>query len=305
LEECTGKAHKCLTIDGKRKYESFARAKIAPKEENPFIPAQVSVFPIRDWRAIEVWLYIYYRKLKCNPLYDIGFERVGCWLCPAELSAEYYRFKELHPELFERWNAYLLNWAKVHGLDEKFIKHGFWRWKSLPPKMLRLAEELGIETKPKAREEELSISVTGGVVPCKTGGYTLEGKISGILPFEALNIANILGDSVFSEDLGVLLIRKNNSNIKIFSSGHVSVNAQSKEDALSLFESAAKQLIRVKKCTKCGVCLKVCPAGAIIIEPELKITQECIRCGKCTEACVVTAYFDRLLPGFKENITKL
>ncbi len=290
MEECTRGGRKCITIDGKRRYESFTRSRIAPKEENPFIPGQVSVFPIRNWRAIEVWLYLYYRKLEYNPLYNMGFERVGCWLCPAELNAEYYRFKELHPELFARWNEFLLKWAEEHGLMDEFIKYGFWRWKHLPPKMNRIAEELGINTVLRGKKEEFSIVITGGVSPCRTGGYTMEGKITGLVLDEARNIANILGDSVFSEDLGVLLIRTEDSNVKIFSSGHISVNAQGKQDALSLFENTAKQLIRLKKCTKCGVCLKVCPGG-IVIEPQLKIQKECTRCGKCTESCVVVKYF--------------
>jgi phosphoadenosine phosphosulfate reductase len=299
MEECTRAGRKCLTIDGKRRYESFARSRIAPKEENPFIPGQVSVFPIRNWRAIEVWLYIFFRRLPYNPLYDMGFERVGCWLCPAELSAEYYRFKELHSELFSRWNKYLMDWAKKNGLTDKFIEHGFWRWKSLPPKMVRLAEELDIDTTAKGAEEEFSITVTGGISPCKTGGYTMEGKVAGIMIEEARNIANMLGENVFSEDLGVLLIRRDNSNIKIFSSGHISVNSPGKDEALSLFENTAKQLMRVKKCTKCGICLEVCPADAITLEPHLMISKECTRCGKCTEGCVVVKYFDRLLPGFR------
>ncbi len=286
MEECTSSGKKCITIDGKRKYESFVRARIAPKEENPFIPGQMSVFPIRNWRALEVWLYIYYRKLEYNPLYDLGFERVGCWLCPAERSAEYYRIRELHPLLFERWNEYLLEWAGAHGASCAFIEHGFWRWKTLPPKMHRLAEELGISTILKGGKEEFSVAVTGGVSPCKSGGYTLEGKITGIMPSEAHNIANILGESVFSEELGVLLVRAMKSNVRIFSSGHISVNAPSREEALLLFDKTAEQLSRVKKCTKCGVCLKVCTSGAIVIEPQLQVRKECIRCGKCTDSCV-------------------
>lgn len=298
MEECTRGGRKCLTIDGKRKYESFVRSRIAPKEENPFIPGQVSVFPIRNWRAIEVWLYIFYRRLDYNPLYDMGFERVGCWLCPAELSAEYYRFRELHPDLFSGWNRYLIEWAKQEGLSQEFIDHGFWRWKSLPPKMKRLSEELRISTTAKGKDEEFSIAVTGGVSPCKTGGYTMEGRITGIKPDHALNIANMLGECVFSEDLGVLLIRAGGSSVKLFASGHISVNSPSREEALCLFENTAKQLIRLKKCTKCGVCLKVCPAGAVTLDPQLMIGKECTRCGKCTEACVVAKYSDRMLPEF-------
>lgn len=302
IEECTRTGKKCLTIDGKRRYESFMRSRINPKEENTFIPGQVSVFPIRNWRTIEVWLYIFYRKLEYNPLYDEGFERVGCWLCPAELSAEYYRFGQLHPELFMRWNEYLLNWAKDYGLDEAFVRHGFWRWKTLPPKMIRLAEELKINTKLGPRKEEFGITVTGGVSPCRTGGYTMEGNITGLLLREAQNIANILGENVFSEDLGVLLINTKGGNIRIFSSGHISVNAPANEDARSVFENTAKQLIRVKKCTKCGVCLKVCPVNAIILEPDLKIGKICTRCGKCTGSCVVVKYFDRILPDFWQKM---
>ena len=299
IEECTRTGKKCLTIDGKRKYESFTRSRIAPKEENPFIPGQVSLFPIRNWRAIEIWLYIYYRKLEYNPLYDMGFERVGCWLCPAELGAEYQRFGELHPELFMRWNEYLLKWAKDNGLDEAFIRHGFWRWKTLPPKMLRLSEELKINTKFEPVKEEFCITVTGGVSPCKTGGYTMEGKITGILPSEVQDIANILGDNVFSEDLGVLLIHTKGTSAKIFSSGHISVNAPGNDEALAIFEETAKQLIRVKKCTKCGVCLRVCPVNAIVLEPHLRINKDCTRCGKCTGSCVVVKYFDKILPDFR------
>ena len=298
IEECTKGGNKCLTLDGKRKYESFSRSRIAPKEENPFVPGQVSVYPIRNWRAIEVWLYIHYRKLEYNPLYDMGFERVGCWLCPAELSAEFHRFTQLHPELFVRWNEYLLKWAKEHGLDEAFIKHGLWRWKTLPPKMVSLAKELGINTKAQSCGDEFGITVTGGISPCKAGGYTIEGKITGFLPEEAQNIANILGENVFSEELGVLLIKTKGGSVKIYSSGHISVNSQKEGEALVLFENAAKQLIRVNMCTKCGLCLKVCPVNAIVLEPQLRITKECTRCARCTDSCVVARYFDRILPDF-------
>ncbi|MGM0770232.1 MAG: phosphoadenosine phosphosulfate reductase family protein [Halobacteriota archaeon] len=298
IDDCTREGGVCLTIDGKRRYESFSRANIAASEKNPFVPDQLNIFPIRDWRAIEVWLYIHWRGLEYNPLYDMGFERVGCYLCPAELSAEYERLRELHPDMYERWNGYLLKWARSRGLSDEYVKHGLWRWKELPPKMVLLAKELGIDTKQVRVDEDFGIVLTSCFSPCREGGYTVEANVSGILLSEAAAVMNILGSTVFSEDLGMLLVRNGAYSVKFFSSGSLKVTAGSEEDSRELLKSTAEQLMRVNKCTECGICLKVCPVDAITLGSEkgnLYISDECIRCGKCTEACVVLKYSDRLL----------
>lgn len=294
-EKAGRESGKFLTIDGKRKYESFARARIAPKEENPFVPGQVNVFPIRDWRAIEVWLYIHFRKLRYNPLYDMGFERVGCWLCPAELQAEYHRFRDLHPELYERWEGYLAEWAERHGLQREYIRHGFWRWKSLPPKMRRLAEELGIKTVPAAapaaeRGEGFGISMTSGISPCVRGGFSIEGAVRGVLPQDAAGVMKVLGDTMFSEELGVLHISVNAGSVNFFTNGALVINAPSEQEAQRLFGLAAGQLARAAKCTKCSVCVRACPVDAITIDGGIHVSDACTRCGKCTQACVVAKY---------------
>ncbi|MCD4844915.1 MAG: phosphoadenosine phosphosulfate reductase family protein [Methanosarcinales archaeon] len=140
--EHDGKPH--LNLDGKRRFESFTRSRIPPKEENPLVPGQVNIYPIRNWRAIEVWLYIYWKELEYNSLYDKGFERVGCWLCPAALIAEHCLVKQIYPELYSRWDKYLHNWALDNNLPKGYIEYGFWRWREHPPKMKLLAEQLGI-----------------------------------------------------------------------------------------------------------------------------------------------------------------
>ena len=304
IEEYTKSGHVCLTIDGKRKYESFSRGRIAPSEMNPFIPNQLNVFPIRDWRALEVWMYIHWRKLDYNPLYDMGFQRVGCYLCPAALSAEYQRMGEIHPEMYEKWNQYLLKWVHEHGLSDNFVNHGFWRWKELPPKMLKLAEDIGISITPAQLQEPFSIQLTSGISPCKAGGFTVEGIVEGVNVTDARDIMNIIGDTVFSDDLGMLLVKTDHGSVKMFSSGGILVTAETKDEAITLFKDVAKQLMRVNKCTNCGVCQKICPVSAIDIESHenghirLRISESCIRCGKCTEACVVVKYFDKLIHGF-------
>jgi phosphoadenosine phosphosulfate reductase len=38
--------------------------------------------PIIDWKDSDIWDFIKMRKLPYNPLYDMGFKRVGCIGCP-------------------------------------------------------------------------------------------------------------------------------------------------------------------------------------------------------------------------------
>ncbi len=292
-----------LTIDGKRKHESFSRARIAASETNPFVPAQLNIFPIRDWKAIEVWLYIHWRGLSYNPLYDLGFERVGCWLCPSALAAEYAMVKELHPEMYAKWNAFLLKWAKERGLSEKFVEHGFWRWKELPPKMLRLAEELGISVLPGENTENFEIEVVGGISPCRAGGYSIEAGVKGIREKEAAGFVNVLGNTVYAEDLGMLLIKTRTGTVKFFSNGNLLASSETKEKAVSLFKETARQFVRLSRCTGCGICVKACPVGAVPLEGKIPhVSEACIRCGKCTESCVVTRYFDKLVPDLDQRL---
>jgi phosphoadenosine phosphosulfate reductase len=285
-----------LTIDGKRKLESFSRARIPPKEENPFVPGQVNIYPIRDWRAIEVWLYIYWRGLEYNPLYDQGFERIGCWLCPAALTAEYKRMEILHPELYRTWDSYLHEWAESKGLSNEYIEHGFWRWRDHPPKMKQLSQQLGISMVPEeAKPAAFNITIVSGISPCRAGGYSIEGNVKGISIDKAMQTLKIVGEVHYSEDLGVVISQTPEGSIKLYTDGTLQINAHDKETAGSLFNSAIRQLVRSARCTGCAICENACPENAIAIEGKsITVTDACNRCGKCTEVCVAVRYLDKM-----------
>ncbi len=101
LREHLKKYKEVLSFEGVRKYESYSRAKYPYFRKNPFIPNAYQVFPILDWNGLELWLYIFYRKIPYNPLYDLGMERIGCYFCPAMLQYERYILKMYNKKV---WN---------------------------------------------------------------------------------------------------------------------------------------------------------------------------------------------------------
>ena len=134
----------CVTIQGNRWYESWNRADLDETSQNPANPLQLNISPIRNWRALEVFLYLWWQKAEINPLYDKGLERIGCYLCPAMLESEYEELRIIHPEYARRWDTFLKTWADKKGLPGVFCTWGLWRWRALPPKMRELCKSKGI-----------------------------------------------------------------------------------------------------------------------------------------------------------------
>lgn len=56
--------------------------------------------PILDWSDQEVWAYIQKKKLPINPLYKLGFKRVGCWPCPFKTKTDWNLIEEYFPEKY-------------------------------------------------------------------------------------------------------------------------------------------------------------------------------------------------------------
>jgi cysteine desulfurase/selenocysteine lyase len=134
----------CVTVQGNRWYESWNRANLDETSQNPANPLQLNISPIRSWRALEVYLYLWWQKAAVNPLYEKGLERIGCYLCPAILESEHEEIKVLHPEYARRWDEFLERWAAKKGLPDEYFRWGLWRWRALPPKMRELCRNRGI-----------------------------------------------------------------------------------------------------------------------------------------------------------------
>ncbi|WP_423792843.1 phosphoadenosine phosphosulfate reductase family protein [Methanocaldococcus indicus] len=118
-----------LSFVGIRKYESFNRAKKKLVHRNTYIKKQINALPIFHWSALHVWIYLLKENAPYNKLYEKGFDRIGCYICPAMGLGEIERIKKLYPNLWDRWERKLKEFAKKNNLSEDWVKSG-WRWKN-------------------------------------------------------------------------------------------------------------------------------------------------------------------------------
>ncbi|MDR0335192.1 MAG: phosphoadenosine phosphosulfate reductase family protein [Methanomassiliicoccaceae archaeon] len=290
-----------ITIEGNRALESFARSNIGLVSNNPFVPNQTTLNPIRKWNASDVWGYIWWKRLPYNRLYENDMERIGCYLCASCLSSEWETTKGTHPKMYQRWDKYLREYAKDRGLPSEYTDMGFWRWKVLPPKMIRLAEDINVKMVPKA-SERMSIKMLKGASPCAAGGYSMEAIVTMPMTRDFSRIEDALrtvGDVQYSDDFGIALLRTKKGTAKIFAGGQVSVVSKNAADAEYLFERSVKALLRSQLCSSCGICAKRCDRRAIVIKDGLNVNGErCTSCGRCESSCMIVHYFDKMMrPG--------
>jgi cysteine desulfurase/selenocysteine lyase len=179
----------CVTVQGNRWYESWNRAALEETSQNPANPLQLNISPIRNWRALEVFLYLWWQKAEINPLYEKGIERIGCYVCPSMLESEYEELRAMHPEYAARWDTFLAAWAKKRGLPEAFHRWGLWRWKALPPKMRELCRDRGIPVRddytlqaepPVGHEETVEIAAERTMEPDMAGAAAVEYDVGAV-----------------------------------------------------------------------------------------------------------------------------
>lgn len=287
-----------ITIEGNRALESFSRSRIGFVSKNPFVPNQTTLNPVRTWTSAEIWGYIWMRGLGYNPMYERDFERIGCYLCASCLSSEWKNVRTTHPELHRRWDAHLRRYAKEHALPSEYVDLGFWRWKVLPPKMRRIADERGLRLNPTSGNSP-SLRILKGASSCAAGGFSMEAIVNVPRNRDFSSVADALrtvGDVRYSEDYEIAMVRTKAGTAKLFGGGQVSVTSKRREDAEPLFERAVKSLLRAQMCTSCGICAKRCTRHAIRIKDGLHVDpKRCTSCGRCESSCMVSHYYDKIV----------
>lgn len=142
-----------LSFIGQRRYESENRARHGDTWFNPWVSNQIAVSPIQNWTALHIWLYLFMKKAKWNKLYEQGFYRIGCWLCPSSNMSDFKLKKHEDWQIFEKE---LKNFSLKHNLPEEWISLGLWRWRRKPKwSMIDYKIEEKREYKIKGNEERI------------------------------------------------------------------------------------------------------------------------------------------------------
>ncbi|MEG2289657.1 MAG: phosphoadenosine phosphosulfate reductase family protein [Clostridium sp.] len=89
----------------------------------------IRFLPIVKWSDIEVWLYIMREKLKFNPLYEMGYNRVGCLICPYASDYADFLTKKYYPFQWNRWMSMVEKNYEIWHIERR-LKWSLEEWKN-------------------------------------------------------------------------------------------------------------------------------------------------------------------------------
>ncbi len=86
--------------------------------------------PIIDWTEAEVWEYIHSREIPYCSLYDEGYKRLGCVLCPMQRPWQTQRELKRFPKIAEAWKRACYRYYEKDGkgVQRWSTPEAFWQW---------------------------------------------------------------------------------------------------------------------------------------------------------------------------------
>lgn len=89
--------------------------------------------PIYKFTERDIWRYIHENEIEVNPLYRMGYRRVGCIMCPLagrnsmlKEAADFPKYKQAYIRAFDR----MMKARQESGKDDVTGKEGYHVWKT-------------------------------------------------------------------------------------------------------------------------------------------------------------------------------
>lgn len=173
LSKIMDKDENTLTFLGMRSSESHKRsyydwdlneAYLRHNNKRPNVPDNwLRFLPIVKWTDAEVWLFILHNNLKYNHMYNLGFNRVGCLLCPYQSDYVELLIKYNYPKAWNRWVNILSKGYEIYGVEKRlkwdeleWCEGG--KWKSATSKEYELTTKSPTDERVKELAELKGIS---------------------------------------------------------------------------------------------------------------------------------------------------
>lgn len=283
-----------ISFEGIRKRESHRRRDREKTYMNKKIVHQLSVYPILDWKEIEIWLFILAKGLDFNNAYKRGFPRVGCMYCPNNISYNEHLLKIIYPAKIQKWEDFLLNYAKKIGKEDPsdYVSSGAWKMRVGKSE----GQSLAYVTKSPCLK---NLNAMHFILDKEIRG-NFEDFIERFKPFGRIEtFSDSHGDEGFivknsDTNEGIFMIKrvknievlkresKIEPNWELGIKEFLCVDLLITNGKYHLFQSIERQMRKFQVCTLCGSCTGICPTSAISISPHFKIhVDKCINCGRC------------------------
>ena len=83
----------------------------------------IAYHPIFDWNEADVWDYIEYNNIPYCSLYDEGFSRLGCIVCPWRTNTKSQElWKERYPQYFKLFEKKCYQWWERIGFHREGVR---------------------------------------------------------------------------------------------------------------------------------------------------------------------------------------
>ena len=247
-----------LMVTGIRRTESNSRSSLSRIQTNHMVPKERLIFPILDWSSLDVWLYILARGIPYNPLYDLGYRRVGCWACPEKSTFDSGLLASTHPDLGHSLAGALREFALSRGLHdvEDWIANGTWKqWRT------RWQRSLGCTARDCVDDSAIMYRFEN---PDLARRATELMKVFGNIRHFAL------GSVIDGEGVHIAL-----------TAGGMRVTFGDRRLRMVVEKQSRKAL----NCVGCGACVGACPKAAIsVAQGFVSISEECSHCLRCLDS---------------------
>ena len=281
LSEISGVKHvKSMMITGVRGDESASRADYDELSFGKKLAGQYSFHPILDWSSAEVYLYIYQNNLPFNEAYKLGFNRVGCIMCPNSSEKHEYIKRCFFPKLVDEYCERITSTSckDLSGDNKKlFMENGGWKTR-LSGRELKFSED-----------ERFAFEET------KAGYVFVVNKLKG----EWMTWYKTMGDLIPQDDGYLMEYSGEIRKCVVSTSGDYTrfeiENQKKTKNSIEFIYLLKNVFIKSQYCIRCKTCVAECPFGNISMENgELAISDKCVKCHACLKIASGCLYYNSI-----------